>query len=96
MSHCSKKNLVSRNELRETEILVQETLDVLMANFLLQEREFLFFICVKKTISMKILVLRNSSLNRNCLVRGYIHSLFVSKALTRSYLARSGFHTNNS
>jgi len=50
-------------------------------------------ICVKKTISMKILVLRviNSSRHRNCFVRGYTHSLFVSKAL-----ARSGFHTNNS
>ena len=46
-------------------------------------------ICVKKTISMKILVLRviNSSRQRNCFIRGYIHSLFVSKALTRSYLA---------
>ena len=68
-------------------------LDVLIANFLLQVREFLFLICVKKTISMKILVLRviNSLRHRNYFVRGYIHSLFVSKALTRSYLARSGF-----
>ena len=73
-------------------------LDVLIANFLLQVREFLFLICVKKTISMKILVLRviNSLRHRNCSVRGYIHSLFVSKALTRSYLARSDFDTNNS
>ena len=73
-------------------------LDVLIANFLLQVREVLFLICVKKTISMKILVLRviNSLRHRNCFVRGYIHSLFVSKALTRSYLARSGFDTNNS
>ena len=73
-------------------------LEVLIANFLLQVREFLFLICVKKTISMKILVLRviNSSRHRKCSVRGYIHSLFVSKALTRSYLARSGFHTNYS
>ena len=73
-------------------------LDVLIANFPLQVREFLFLICVKKTISMKILVLRviNSSRHRNCFVRGYIHLLFASKALTRSYLARSGFHTNNS
>ena len=47
---------------------------------------------------MKILVLRviNGLRHRNCFVRGYIHSLFVSKALTRSYIARSGFHTNNS
>ena len=73
-------------------------LHVLIANFLLQVREFLFLICVKKTISLKILVLRviNSLRHRNCFVRGYIHSLFVSKALTRSYLARSGFDTNNS
>ena len=72
--------------------------DVLIANFLLQVREFLFLICVKITISMKILVLRviNSSRHRNCFVRGYIHSLFVSKALTRSYLFRLVFHTNNS
>ena len=44
---------------------------------------------------MKILVLRviNSSRHRKCFVRGYMHSLFVSKALTRSYLARSGFLT---
>ena len=73
-------------------------LDVLIGNFLLQVREVLFLICVKKTISMKILVLRviNSLRHRNCFVRCYIHSLFVSKALTRSYLARSGFDTNNS
>ena len=73
-------------------------LDVLIANFLLQVLEFLFLICVKKTISRKILVLRviNSLGHRNCSVRDYIHSLFVSKALTRSYLARSGFDTNNS
>ena len=32
--------------------------DVLIANFLLQVREFLFLICVKRTVSMKILVLR--------------------------------------
>ena len=98
MSHCSKKILVSRNELRETENIGATDLDELIANFLLQVREFLFLICVKKTILMKILVLRviNSSRHRNCFVRGYIHSLFVWKALTRSYLARSGFHTNNS
>ena len=93
-----KKNLVSRNELREIENIGARDLDVLIANFLLQVREFLFLICVKKTISMKILVLRviNSSGHRNCFARGYIHSLLVSKALTRSSLARSGFHTNNS
>ena len=53
----------------------------------------LFLICVQKTISMKILVLCviTSSRHRKCFVRGFMHSLFVSKALTRSYLARSGF-----
>ena len=91
-----KKNLVSRNELREIEnnIGAREVDDVFkIANFLLQVREFLFLICVKKTIATKILVLGviNSSRHRNCFVRGYIHSSFVSKALTRSYLARSGF-----
>ena len=93
-----KRNLVSRNELRETENIGATDLDELIAIFLLQVREFLFLICLKKTISMKILVLRvlNSSRHRNCFVRGYIHSLFVSKALTRSYLAHSGFDTNNS
>ena len=74
-----QKILVSRNELRETENIGATDLDVLIANFLLQVREFLFLICVKKTISMKILVLRviNSSRHRNCSVRGYTHSLFV-------------------
>ena len=93
-----KNILVSRNKLREIENIGARDVDVLIANFLLQVREFLFLICVKKTISMKILVLRviNSSRHRNCFVQGYAHSLFVSKALTRSYLARSGFRTNNS
>ena len=42
---------------------------------------------------MKILVLCviNSSRHRKCFVCGCIHSLFVLKAFTRSYLARSGF-----
>ena len=93
-----KKKLFSRNELGESENIGATDLDQFIANFLFQVREFLFLICVKETISMKILVLRviNSSRHRNCFVRGYIHSLFVSKALTRSYLARSGFDTNNS
>ena len=79
VSFLKKKNLVSRNELRETENIGATDLDELIANFLLQAREFLFLICVKKTISMKILVLRvvNSSRHRYCFVRGYIHSLFV-------------------
>ena len=78
-SHCSKNILVSRNELRETENIGATDLDELIANSLLQVREFLFLICVKKTISMKILVLRviNSPRHRNCFVRGYINSLFV-------------------
>ena len=70
-----KKNLVSRNELREIDNIGARDVDVLIANFLLQVREFLFLICVKKTISMKILVLRvtNSSRHRNCFVRGLIY-----------------------
>ena len=92
-----KKNF-SFKERAERDNIDATDLDVLIGNFLLQVREVLFLICVKKTISMKILVLRviNSLRHRNCFVRGYIHSLFVSKALTRSYLARSGFDTNSS
>ena len=65
---AQKKILVSRNELRETENIGATDLDELIANFLFQVREFLFLICVKKTISMKILVLRviNSSRHRYC------------------------------
>ena len=48
--------LVSRNELREIENIGARDIEVLIANFLLQVREFLFLISVKKTISMKILV----------------------------------------
>ena len=92
-----KKNF-SFKERAERDNIDATDLDVLIGNFLLQVREVLFLICVKKTISMKILVLRviNSLRHRNCFVRGYIHSLLVSKALTRSYRARSGFDTNNS
>ena len=43
-----KKILVSRNELREFENIGARDVDVLIANFLLQVREFLFLICVKK------------------------------------------------
>ena len=81
-----QKMLVSRNEQREIENHIgARDVNVLIANFLLQVHEFLFFICVKKTVSMKILVLHaiNSLRHRNCFVRGYIHSLSVSKALTR-------------
>ena len=46
MSHFSKKNLVLRNELRETENIGATDLNELIANFLLQVREFLFLICV--------------------------------------------------
>ena len=89
---AQKKILVSRNELRETENIGGTDLDELIANFLLQVREFLFLICVKKTVSMKILVLRviNSSRHRNCFVQGYIHSLFVSQkpSLARTSLVQ--------
>ena len=72
------------------ENIAARDVNAFIVNFLLQVREFLFLICV---FSMKILVLRviNSSRHRKCFVLGYMHSLFVSKALTRSYLARSGF-----
>ena len=67
-----KKNLVSRDELREIENIGARDVNVFIANFLLQVREFLFLICVWRTISMKILVLRvvNSSRHRKCFVRG--------------------------
>ena len=70
----AKKKFILRNELRETENIGATDLDELITNFLLQVHEFLFLICVKKTISMKILVLRviNSSRHRNCFVWGYI------------------------
>ena len=42
-----KKILVSRNELREIENIGARDVDVLIANFLLQVRVFLFLICVK-------------------------------------------------
>ena len=60
--------------------------------------EFLFLICVQKTILMKILVLCviNSSRHRKCFVRAFIHSLFVSKTLTRSFSLVRVFDTNNS
>ena len=76
-----KKNF-SFKEGAERDNIDATDLNVLIANFLLQVREFLFLICVKKTISMKILVLRviNSLRHRNCCARGYIHSLFVPKS----------------
>ena len=83
MCHCSKKKF-SFEERAERENIGATDLDELIANFLLQVREFLFLICVKKAVSMKILVLHviNSSRQRNCFVRGYIHSLFVSKGVS--------------
>ena len=65
-----RKILFSRNELRETENIGATDFEVLITNFMLQVPEFLFLICVKNTISMKILVLRaiNSSCHRNCFV----------------------------
>ena len=81
VSLLKKKNLVSRNELREIDNAARDV-NVFISNFQLRLREFLFLICVQRTISMKILVLRviNSSRHRKCFIRGYMHSLFVSKA----------------
>ena len=78
------------NEVRETENIGATDLDVLIANFLFQVREFLFLICVKEIVSMKILVLRviNSSRHRNCFVRGSIHSLCQKPSLVRTSLVR--------
>ena len=90
-----KKKLVSRNELREIENIGTRDVDVLIANFLLQVREFLFLICVKRTISMKILVLRviNSSRHRNYFAGTGLYSLVVCvkspHSLDRSSLVRS-------
>ena len=53
MSHCSKKILVSRNELRETENIGATDLDELIANFLLQVREFLFLI-ISNALEVKV------------------------------------------
>ena len=74
----AQKKLVSRNELREIDNIFAIDVDVLIANFLLQVREFSFVICVKKTISMKIFVLRviNSSRHRNCFVLGLIYVMW--------------------
>ena len=46
MSHCSKKKLVTRNELREIENIGTRDVNVFIPNFLLQVREFLFLNCV--------------------------------------------------
>ena len=71
-----KNNFSFKERAERLKILVQEISTCYSPIFCFQEREFLFFTCVKKTISMKILVLRviNSSCDRNCFVRGYIHS----------------------
>ena len=55
--------------------------------------EFLFPICVQKTISMKILVLCviNSSRQRKWFVRGFIYELFVSKTRTSEVRASEEF-----
>ena len=42
----AQKNLVSRNELREIQNICATDVNVFIANFLLQVREFLFLICV--------------------------------------------------
>ena len=86
---AQKKNLVSRNELRETENIGATDFDELIANFLLQVCEFLFLNCVKKTISMKILVLRviNSS-RQEIALYGVIFTrcLWEKPSLTRTSL----------
>ena len=46
---AQKKNLVSRNELREIENIGAADVNVFIANFLLQVCEFLFLICVHRT-----------------------------------------------
>ena len=90
VSLLKKKKIVSRIEQRESENIGARDLDVLIANFLLQEREFLFLICVKKTISRKILVLRviNSSRHRNCFFTG-LCSLIVCVKSPHSLIPRS-------
>ena len=79
-----KKILVSRNELRVIENIAARDVNMFIANFLLQVHEFLFLICVWRTISMKILVLRvlNSSRHRECFVRGYL--LFAQVVCVKS------------
>ena len=85
-----KKILVSGNELREIENIGARDVDLLIANFLLQVREFSFLICVKKTFSMKILVLREikSSRHRKLLCRG-LYSLVVCVKSPHSLVPRS-------
>ena len=92
-----KKILVWRKQLRETENIGARDLDMLIANFLLQAREFLFKVVLRKLLQWKFssyVLWRALAIESAC--SGCIHELFVSKALTRSYLARSGFHTINS
>ena len=89
MSHCSKKILFSRNELGETENTGATDLDELIANFLLQVREFLFLICVKKTISMKILVLRVINSHVIELLCTGLYSLVVCVKSPHSLVPRS-------
>ena len=69
-----KKILVSRNELREIDNIGARDVDVNRQFSALSACVFVL-ICVKKTISVKILVLRviNSSRLRNCFVRGLIY-----------------------
>ena len=59
MSHCSKKILVLRNELRETENIGATDLDELIANFLLQVREFLFLISLVKSLTGSLKILKD-------------------------------------
>ena len=52
MEHITERYLIAQKnfswELREIENIGARDVDVLIANFLLQVREFLFLICVKK------------------------------------------------
>ena len=75
----AQKSFSFKERAREIEIIGARDVDVVIANFLVQVREFWFLIFVKKTISIKILILRviNSSRRRNCFVGGLIYSLVV-------------------
>ena len=68
-----KKNLVSRNELRQIENIGARDVDVLIDNFLLQVREFLFLInlfprclCRKPLLARSSLV-RVFDTNNSCM-----------------------------
>ena len=85
-----KKNF-SFKERAERDNIDATDLDVLIANFLLQVREVLFLICVKKTISMKILVLRVINIVygiESAAYRVIFTSCLCQKPLARTSLVR--------